>query len=56
MGKDGEPDRAQRIKSFAVPLRGCARPHLEAKRLSHHVHLPQNPPVAAHGPHALRVP
>ena len=56
MGKDGKPDRVQGTKSVALPLRGCARPYLEAKRLSHHVHLLENPTVAADGPHARRVP
>jgi hypothetical protein len=56
MGKDGKPDRTQGTKSVALSLRGCAGPWLEAKRLSHHVHLPKNPSVAAHGPHARRVP
>jgi len=56
MGKDGKPDRAQGTKSLALPLRGCAGPHLEAKRLFDDVHLPENSSVAAHGPHARRVP
>ena len=56
MGADGEPGRGARAQSFAVPLRGGARPLSQNQRMRHALPFLENRSVAQNGPRFGRVP